>query len=129
MIQVSRDDALKGLRRFKRLAKQDILASSLTPNPEFWRVQAESRRKTYDELIAMVENEGVTVAYEYALKQYRELRGYIEGETNPEYRGQGLAYELFLEAMGADKETLSGTPTESTPMQLVEERNKLQVQA
>ncbi len=127
MIQVSRDDALKGLRRFKRLAKQDILASSLTPDPEFWRVQAESRRKTYDELIALVENEGVIIAYEYAMKEYGNLRQYLEeGSHDPEHRGQGLAYELFLEAMGASKETLSGTPIDGTSLELEEDRFQIQ---
>jgi hypothetical protein len=112
MIQVSRDDVLKGLRRFKRLAKQDILVSPMTPDPTFWRIQAESRRKAYDELIELVENDGVIAAYQYALKQYDELRADIEKSDNPQTRGRGLAYELFLEAIGVSKDELPETPSD-----------------
>ena len=66
MIQVAKDDVLRGLKKFKRLAKQDLLASGVTSNPDFWRVQAESRRQKYSDLMELVEAKGGDLAFETA---------------------------------------------------------------
>lgn len=58
MFNVTPADALRALKKFKRLAKQDLLASEFTSEPEFWRGQAEARRATYDTLMGLVEEEG-----------------------------------------------------------------------
>ena len=41
MIVVAKEDVLKGLKKFKRLAKQDLLVSQFTADPDFWIRQAE----------------------------------------------------------------------------------------
>src|SRR5690606_30278491 len=58
MIVVSQEDVLRGLKKFKRLAKQDMLAGPKTANPGFWTAQAEARRLVYGELTDWVEHLG-----------------------------------------------------------------------
>lgn len=104
MISVAKEDVLRGLKKFKRLAKQDLLASSLMSNPEFWRVQAETRRAVYDELMQRVE-EGVEEALDWAMKAYAELPlPRAMGEVDPELKGRAQALEMFFTILGVDRE-------------------------
>src|SRR5690606_16096479 len=104
-VQVSSEDVLKALKKFKRLAKQDILASEKTPDPEFWRAQAEFRRRVYDRLMAQVNSEGVAAACEMARKAYAELplqrardgaSGLHGVGESPEVSAERQALELFF---------------------------------
>lgn len=100
-VQVAAEDVLKALKRFKRLAKQDFLASEQTPDPGFWRAQAESRRRVYDWLMQQVQDEGVARAYDEAVKAYTRLPLHraTEGMT-PEVAGERQALELFFGILG-----------------------------
>lgn len=101
-VQVAAEDVLKALKRFKRLAKQDILASERTPNPAFWREQAEVRRRVYDRLMEQVAAEGVAAAYEMAREAYAELPLLRDGESpSPAVSGERQALELFFHIIGA----------------------------
>ena len=103
MIRISNEDVLRGLKRFKRLAKQDLLASNLTSNPQFWRTQAEARRTQYTELMEIVEKDGVEMAYRHAVGRYASLPRLASGEpTQPEptLAGQRLALEMFFTMLG-----------------------------
>ncbi|MBI2914792.1 MAG: hypothetical protein HYY08_02590 [Firmicutes bacterium] len=104
MYRVSKEDVLQGLKRCKRLAKQDFLASSLTPNPEFWSAQAGARRKKYDELTQVVEEEGVEAAYGQAKNSYAALPlpGFEPGSSLPEVQGERQALEMFFTIVGLD---------------------------
>ena len=99
MFQVARDDVLLGLKRFRRLAKQDLLASAHTSNPEFWRKQAEARRETYAALTELVEREGVEAAYHWAMVQRVTLPP--PSGDDPVASGKRQALELFLALIGA----------------------------
>ncbi|HEY8532096.1 MAG TPA: hypothetical protein VIL08_07595 [Limnochorda sp.] len=104
----SREDVLTGLKRFKRLAKQDILASSHTSRPEFWRRQAEVRREEYTRLMAWVEEEGVEAAYRKALERYEALPlSNSSEELSPEVSGRQQALELFLGLLGMREEEIA----------------------
>ncbi|NLJ24775.1 MAG: hypothetical protein GX354_05020 [Firmicutes bacterium] len=101
MIQVAKDDVLKGLKKFRRLAKQDLLASSLTSNPDFWRVQAETRRQKYSDLMELVDERGVDLAYELAVAEYAKLPLFDSGEAiAPEAKGLEQALEMFFTLLG-----------------------------
>jgi hypothetical protein len=103
MIRISDDDALRGLKKFRRLAKQDLLASTLTDNPQFWRTQAEARRSQYAELMGIVEKDGVEVAYRHAVGRYASLPRLASSEfagLEPVFSGQKLALEMFFTMMG-----------------------------
>lgn len=104
-VRIAAEDVLKALKKFKRLAKQDLLASELMPNPEFWRRQAESRRRVYDELMDRVRDEGVATAYETALQAYAELPllradGQDRSEQAADVSGRRQAFEMFFHILG-----------------------------
>ena len=94
MFQVAPEDVLRGLKRFKRLAKQDILASSKTPNPQYWIRHAEARRRVYDLLMDTIEREGLDAAYQVARQQLAELSH--APKDDPEFVGQKQALVLFF---------------------------------
>src|SRR5690606_4956302 len=73
MIFLPQAEVLQALKKCKRLAKQDLLASAHTSNPDFWRSQAEARRATYDRLMGLVESEGVEAAYRMAVDEHAAL--------------------------------------------------------
>ena len=107
MIHVAKEDVLRGLKKFKRLAKQDLLASDLTSNPSFWSKQAESRRSQYDQLMELITEQGVEMAYRIASKEYATLPlDSLSSTSNPEMTGKQQAYEMFFTILGVGKETL-----------------------
>lgn len=102
MFSVSQDDVLRGLKRFRRLAKQDLLASAFTSDPDFWSEQAKARRAVYGELMNWVESEGVEAAYRRALDGYTALPLLRAGERSPAISGKEQAFELFFAILGCD---------------------------
>lgn len=108
MIQLSEDDVVKGLKRLKSLAKQDILASALAPDPKFWAEYASARKEEYEGLIELVNENGVEEAFSIASEEYEELKraqaqGEGEEKTNsPVLKGRLAALELFFKMLGAD---------------------------
>lgn len=103
MIVVTKEDALKGLKKFKRLAKQDHLVSQLTSEPEFWSQQAEGRRKTYTKLMELIIEHGVDYAYRYALADYANLPFAFEGDRGkPDIIGNRQALEMFFTILGVE---------------------------
>lgn len=103
MIVVSKEDALKGLKKFKRLAKQDHLVSQLTSEPEYWSLQAEGRRQTYTKLMELINEHGVDYAYHYALEEYANLPFvFPEVRDEPERIGNRQALEMFFSILGVE---------------------------
>ena len=101
MIVVAKEDVLKGLKKFKRLAKQDLLVSQLTSEPVFWTKQAEGRRKTYDRLMEIIDDQGVDHAYKSALKLYAELPFvFTDKMKEAEIIGTRQALEMFFTMIG-----------------------------
>ena len=107
MFEVSPEDLLRGLKRFKRLAKQDLLASSKTPNPRYWTLQAEARRKTYDLLMERIQTGGLEEAYETARRSYLALPlSASDPDEEAQVKGQEQAFDLFFGMLGLDEATL-----------------------
>src|SRR5690554_6258226 len=104
MIEVSREDLVKALKRYKGLAKQDLLASELTPNPIYWRMHAETRRAEYNRLIELIETSGIEKACVYAFKAYNLNSD--KDRNSGEYKGREQAVELLLLIFGIDPEKL-----------------------
>lgn len=95
MVHVSASDALRALKTFKRLAKQDFLVSVHTDNPEFWSRQAEARRETYDELMIVVQKDGVEAARRYALDELAVLPLFGSEKFIAARRGKQQALRMF----------------------------------
>jgi hypothetical protein len=101
MIVVAKEDVLKGLKKFKRLAKQDLLVSQFTADPDFWIRQAEGRRNTYSNLMELVDEHGVDHAYQYAVKKYASLPFvFADKEEEAEVIGKIQAFEMFFTILG-----------------------------
>lgn len=102
MFNVTAADALKALKRFKRLAKQDLLASELTSEPDFWRAQAEARRATYDTLMQLIEEKGVDAAHRYAVEAHAALPLSDSAEDTASVKGRRQALEMFFAVLGLE---------------------------
>lgn len=98
---------MRGLKKFKRLAKQDLLFSSRTSEPLYWRTHAVARRNQYTDFMEAVERGGVDEAYKEAIRTYTQLpRLDREAETeNPEIAGREQAFHLFFDLLGIDRKT------------------------
>lgn len=113
MIQVTAKDALRALKKFKRLAKQDLLASQLTPDPDFWRLQAEARRTTYDVLMQLVKNEGVEAAHRYAVDELATLPLFGSGEHTASIKGKQQALQMLFSMLGVEHPVAKERPSVS----------------
>lgn len=111
-IMLNVEDVVRGLKRLKSLAKQDLLISSKTANPAFYYCHALSRKQKYEDLIMLVSEHGVTAAYDMALKEYLELPEPTMDDAQT--RGQLHALEMFLQTMGLDKQTLMELKAQGT---------------
>lgn len=107
MFAVRQEDVLRGLKKFRRLAKQDLLASGHTSDPDFWRAQAEFRRETYARLVEAVEQRGVDAAYREALDAYAALPLLREGQRDPRISGEEQAFEMFFRLVGVDSKEVT----------------------
>ncbi|OUM98081.1 MAG: hypothetical protein BAA04_07545 [Firmicutes bacterium ZCTH02-B6] len=103
MILLPEAEVLQALKKCKRLAKQDLLASAHTSNPDFWRSQAEARRAMYDRLMALVESEGVEAAYRTAVDEHAALPLVDSPEYSPEVSGKRQALEMFFTILGVQQ--------------------------
>ena len=100
MCQVEGEDLVRALKRFKSLAKQDLLTSALTNDPLFWRTHAEARRNVYSRLLELIESSGVEEACVYACKRYQEARLSAGPDQSPEQAGARQALEMFFRVIG-----------------------------
>ncbi len=99
MIEMAKEDVLKGLKKCKRLAKQALLASNLTDNPTYWNDQAVSRRQTYDELMESIDKKGLEYTYRVASSDYFLLK-HIDPSSDPVQAGRKQALEMFFTIIG-----------------------------
>jgi len=119
LIRLAKDEVLRGLKRCKRRAKQDLRASALTGDPDYWNKQAQARRAVYSELIEQVEENGVEQAYELAIQRYAALPFSVPNsmempnsmetpngmETDPVVAGNRQALGIFLSMLGMNDDT------------------------
>lgn len=107
MVSVGQEDVLRGLKKFRRLAKQDLLASEHTSEPAYWREQAHVRRETYARLIESVSERGVDAAYREAVNAYAALPLLRDGQRDARISGEEQAFELFFGLVGIDAKEIT----------------------
>lgn len=107
MFSVSQYDVLQSLKKFRRLAKQDLITGAHTPDPSFWTVQAEARRSAYRQLMIWIENEGVEGAYEHAVITYSELPLVLPENKQPVILGTEQAHEMFFTVLGLSSQVIA----------------------
>jgi hypothetical protein len=113
MIQVGRDDLLRALKRFKGIAKQDLLVNDPTPKSDFLKAHAEARRETYTKLIDLVEESGIENACAFAFTEYQKLPLLdSEAAAEPVAKGHLQALEMFFNVIGIEADKLRGSRVE-----------------
>ena len=103
-VVLSSDEIVRGLKHYRRIAKQDVLRASETPDPEASRRHAEARRVVYADLAEVAEREGPQAVVRTALVRYEKLP-FVTGSTAPEHveiRAHENALENFFLMIGLE---------------------------
>lgn len=102
MVQITRDDLLRALKRCKGIAKQELLIKEPAQYNEARKAHAEARREIYAKLIDLVETSDIENACAFAFEQYQELTEC----DDPGVTGRLQALEMFFNVLGIDHNRL-----------------------
>lgn len=95
---MEKDEILKGLDAFAKLAKQDILKSAVVSDREYWEQNAKARYEKYKELYKNIEEKGIDETLKIAIEEYKLI-----GESSDAIsRGRKRALESFFVLLGID---------------------------
>ena len=103
-VVLSSDEIVRGLKHYRRIAKQDILRAPETPNPEAFRCHAEARRTIYARLTDVAEAQSPADVVLEALEYYKGLP-FVTGTAEDEHtdiKGQENALENFFLMIGLE---------------------------
>lgn len=103
-VVLSSDEIVRGLKHYRRIAKQDVLRASETPDPDASLRHAEARRGVYAELAELAETAGPQEVVRAALERYEHLP-FVTGSADPahvEIRGHENALENFFLMIGLE---------------------------
>jgi hypothetical protein len=103
-VVLSSEEILRGLKHYRRIAKQDLLLAGETENPEVFRRHAEARRAVYSYLSELAQTMSPPEVVQEALKAYRELP-FVSGsddEEHTEIKGRENALENFFLMIGLE---------------------------
>ena len=103
-VVLSSDDIVRGLKHYRRIAKQDVLCAPETANPEASLRHAEARRAVYAELAEIAERAGPQDVVQAALDAYQKLP-FASGSDDPahvELRARENALENFFLMIGLE---------------------------
>ena len=103
-VALTADEMIKGLKRYRRIAKQDLLRATQASQSEFYAKFAQTRRSVYAQLAEIADMEGPAIAVQKALDFYKKLpfvTGTPEGEF-PEIKGRESALENFFKMIALE---------------------------
>jgi hypothetical protein len=103
-VVLSSDEIIRGLKHYRRIAKQDVLRSSETDDPDAFLRHAEARRSVYAHLSELAERQPPTDVVTEALRLYRELP-FVTGtddHDHTEIKGREHALENFFLMIGLE---------------------------
>lgn len=103
-VVLSSEEILRGLKHYRRIAKQDLLRCSQTDDPDRFRRHAEARREIYGELAAIAEEHSPEDVVQAALQRYQDLP-FVSGSEEQEHteiRGRENALENFFLMIGLE---------------------------
>jgi len=103
-VVLSSEEILRGLKHYRRIAKQDLLLASETDNPEAFMRHAEARRGVYSFLSEIAQTRSPSEVVQEALDAYRELP-FVTGsddEAHTEIKGRENALENFFLMIGLE---------------------------
>ena len=101
-VVLSSEEILRGLKHYRRLAKQDLLRTNDVENPESFYRHAEARREVYSHLSTIADSKGPHEAVREALRWYQELPFVtgVNGDQYSEVKGREDALENFFLMIG-----------------------------
>jgi hypothetical protein len=103
-VVLSSDEIIRGLKHYRRIAKQDVLRASETANPDHFLAHAEARRHVYAHLTELAETKPPSEVVQEALRWYRELP-FVTGTAEDEHteiKGRENALENFFLMIGLE---------------------------
>ncbi|MDZ7705375.1 MAG: hypothetical protein U5L04_12940 [Trueperaceae bacterium] len=103
-VVLSLDEILRGLKHYRRIAKQDLLRADDTDDPERFRAHAEARRSVYAWLTELAESQTPSDVVREALEHYRTLP-FVTGTPDQEHvdiKAREKALENFFLMIGLE---------------------------
>lgn len=103
-VVLSSDEIIRGLNHYKSIAKQDIVRSSESDNPEFLRSHAETRREVYAHLADLAERLSPAEVVQEALGEYQKLP-FVTGtdaDSHVDIKARENALENFFLMIGLE---------------------------
>jgi len=103
-VVLNSEEILRGLKHYRRIARQDLLRAPETADPEGFRIHAEARRHVYAELSELAEIKSPDEVAAEALRVYQELP-FVTGSELPEHteiKGRENALENFFLMIGLE---------------------------
>ncbi len=103
-VVLSSDEIIRGLKHYRRIAKQDVLRAPETDNPDIFLSHAEARRSVYAHLTEVAETQSPNAVVCEALERYKDLP-FVSGTSETEYteiKGQENALENFFLMIGLE---------------------------
>ncbi len=103
-VVLSSEEIVRGLKHYRRIAKQDLLLANETDNPEAFRRHAEARRSVYAHLSEIAEVRSPAEVVQEALQAYKDLP-FVTGselDEHTEIKGQENALENFFLMIGLE---------------------------
>jgi hypothetical protein len=119
-VVLSSEEILRGLKHYRRIAKQDLLRAPETPKPEAFMRHAEARREVYGTLAEFAEGAAPEDVVQRALGLYRELP-FVNGtaeEAYPDVKGKENALENFFLMIGLDPKVRREARRERKPLEV-----------
>lgn len=101
-VVLSTDEIIRGLKHYRRIARQDLLRAPETEFPERFTQHAEARREVYSELTEIAETATPDDVLTTALERYSKLP-FVTGQDEDRFatiKGQENAYENFFLMVG-----------------------------
>jgi hypothetical protein len=103
-VVLSSDEMIKGLKHYRRIAKQDVLRATETERPDIFRTHAETRRDVYAQLTELAEKLSPSDVAKQALSYYQELP-FVTGTAEEEHvdiKARENALENFFLMIGLE---------------------------
>ncbi|MFA5595537.1 MAG: hypothetical protein WDA15_09680 [Trueperaceae bacterium] len=103
-VVLSSEEIKRGLKHYRRIARQDLLRAEETDNPEAFKRHAEARRSVYAYLTEVAETKAPDEVAIEALKAYEELP-FVTGsddDAHTEIKGRENALENFFLMIGLE---------------------------
>jgi hypothetical protein len=117
-VVLSSEEIIRGLKHYRRIAKQDLLRSDETENPVAFRRHAEARRSVYAQLAEMAESQSPSEVVRGALDRYQNLP-FVTGTEDEQYteiKGEENALENFFLMIGLEPKVRREVRSQRPPL-------------